>query len=401
MFEIYENRLIRRYDAETLWIEPWGENSLRVRATAEFQMPEDAWALLPQDTVNFRITIDENGASVINGKMKAVVDRSGKIRFYNQKEELLLEEFIRDMEQKDFSSHMRIRRRELKRNVGGTFQAKLRFESDPEEKLFGMGQYQQGTFNLKGTHLELVQRNAQCSVPFVLSSKGYGFLWNNPAVGEVAFGTNITQWKAEATHQIDYWITAGDAPNEIVEQYVKVTGLPPMMPESAMGFWQCKLRYRTQEELLNVAREYKKRNLPLSVIVIDFYHWTKFGEWKFDPEAWPDPDAMMEELKAMGIDVAVSVWPSVQYDSENFNEMLEKGYLTRTDSGVRISMQSTSWTIFFDATNEKAREYVWHKCKKVILTKESDISGWMLLNRSMLLIRITVQNRTGIRWDRI
>ena len=91
-----------------------------------------------------------------------------------------------------------------------------------------------------------------------------------------------------------------------------------MLPEWAAGFWQCKLRYQTQDELLAVAREHKRRGLPMSVIVIDYIHWTKMGEWKFDPACWPDPAAMVKELESLGIKVMVSVWPTVNPDSENF-----------------------------------------------------------------------------------
>ena len=195
-----------------------------------------------------------------------------------------------------------------------------------------MGQYQQELLNLKGADLELAHRNSQASVPFALSSLGYGFLWNNPAVGRCVFGANITSWEAESTKGMDYWITAGDTPAEIEEAYAGATGrVPMMMPEYAMGFWQCKLRYQTQEELLQVAREYKRLGLPISVIVVDFFHWPKQGEWRFDPTYWPDPDGMIRELKEMGIELMVSIWPTVDRASENYEEMLEKGYLIRTD----------------------------------------------------------------------
>ena len=108
-----------------------------------------------------------------------------------------------------------------------------------------------------------------------------------------------------------------------------------MMPEYGLGFWQCKLRYQTQEELLHVAREYKRQGLPIDVIVIDFFHWPHQGDWKFDPAYWPDPKAMIEELKSMGIQLMVSIWPTVETDSENYEEMLENGYLIRCDRGVR------------------------------------------------------------------
>lgn len=363
MFFEENGRLVRCYDAEILWVEPWGENSLRVRATCGPEMPEKDWALITPPACSAAVELCDTGASITNGKLRAFVSNSGKITFYNQNGKLLLEEFIRDMDQ-PFTSHMRIRSREHKGIPGGLYAITQWFESDPEEKLFGMGQYQQGTFNLKGSQLELAHRNAQASVPFVLSDKGYGMLWHNPAIGEATFGTNITKWHAVSSELLDYWITAGDTPSEIVESYVHATGLPPMMPDYAMGFWQCKLRYRTQEELLEVAREYKRRGLPISVIVIDYFHWTKHGDWKFDPRFWPDPEGMVKELKEMGIEVAVSIWPTVQQDSENYKEMLEKGYLTRTDMGARVSIHSMEWTIYFDATNENARKYVWEKAKK-------------------------------------
>lgn len=255
--------------------------------------------------------------------------------------------------------------REFKPNIGGLYHLTCRFESlDPDEKIYGMGQYQQPYLNLKGTDLELAHRNSQASVPFALSSRGYGILWNNPAVGRVVFGKNIMSYEAYASKIIDYWITAGDTPSEIEEAYAAVTGTVPMMPEYGLGFWQCKLRYQTQEELLTVAREYKRRNLPIDLIVIDFFHWPKQGEWKFDETYWPDPDAMVRELKEMGIELMVSVWPTVARDSENYQEMLEQGYLIRTERGFRVGLDFEGATVHVDATNPKAREYLWEKVRK-------------------------------------
>ena len=225
-----------------------------------------------------------------------------------------------------------------------------------------MGQYQQPDLDLKGCILELAHRNSQASVPFLLSSRGYGFLWNNPAIGQVTFGKNLTEWRAESTKQMDYWITAGDTPAEIEEAYANAAGKPPMMPEYGTGFWQCKLRYQTQEELLGIAREYKKRNLPLSVIVIDFFHWPHQGDWCFDPEYWPDPAGMVKELREMGVELMVSVWPTVEENSVHYKEMLELGYLTRSENGKRMNHLGN--TCFVDMTNPQARQYVWEKLKE-------------------------------------
>ena len=189
----------------------------------------------------------------------------------------------------------------------------------------------------------------------------YGII---PAIGNVVFGKNRTTWRLCSAKNIDYWITAGDTPSELEEAYAKATGTAPMIPEFATGFWQCKLRYQTQEELLEVAREYKKRGLPISVIVADYFHWPKQGEWKFDPTYWPDPDAMIAELKEMGIELMVSIWPTVDSESENYQEMLEKGYLVAADRGLRLSMCFHGDVMNYDATNPEARKYLWEKVKQ-------------------------------------
>lgn len=365
-FEEKDGALCYRYDAERLIIMPWGPNSLRIKSTKEPDMPMEDWALIEPKPSNAKISIEEYSAKIVNGKITAVINQIGKLEFYNQKGELLLEEYVRNRKDMYSStcSSLEVEGREFKPIIGGDYHLSMRFVSNPNEKIYGMGQYQQPFLDVKGADLELAHRNSQASVPFALSSLGYGFLWNNPAVGRVNFGKNITTWEAYSTKKLDYWITAGDTPAEIEEAYADATGKVPMMPKYAMGFWQCKLRYQTQEELLEVAREYKKRNLPISVIVVDFFHWPLQGEWKFDPTYWPDPDAMIKELKDMGIELMVSIWPTVDYRSENFDEMMNKGLLVRTDKGFRICMNFMGNTIHYDPTNPEAREYVWKKAKK-------------------------------------
>lgn len=367
MLEIRENKLVYRYDAEEVWIEPWGPNALRVRATKERRMPEEDWALCRKGDAETDISYTEQGARIINGKIRAEITKLGKIMIYHADGRLLLEEYCRN--RRDLldakCSAIEVEAREFKPIQGGDYHLTMRFESvDKDEKIYGMGQYQQPYLDLKGLDLELAHRNSQASVPFALSSLGYGFLWNNPGVGRAVFGKNIMSFEAYSTKALDYWVTAGDTPAEIEEAYAAVTGTVPMMPEYGLGFWQCKLRYQTQEELLSVAREYKRRNLPIDVIVIDFFHWPKQGEWKFDPVYWPDPAAMVRELKEMGIELMVSIWPTVDKTCENYEEMLEKGYLIRTERGFRVGLDFQGATIHYDATNPEARAYLWKKVKK-------------------------------------
>lgn len=367
MLKEENGRLIYHYDAEDLIIEPWGKNSFRVRAIKCRKMPKENWALLKPEKTVTQISVSEEKASIINGNAKIVVTGRGKLMLYNQKGKLLLEEYTRNRRDllDEKCSAIEVEAREFKPNLGGDYHLAMRFESlDPKEKIFGMGQYQQPYLDLKGADLELAQRNSQSSVPFALSSLGYGFLWNNPGIGRAVFGKNITSFETYSTKVLDYWVTVWDTPAEIEEAYAKATGKVPMMPEYGLGFWQCKLRYQTQEELMGVAREYKRRNLPIDLIVIDYFHWPKQGEWKFDPVYWPDPDSMIRELKEMGIELMVSIWPTVDKNCENYEEMLEKGYLIRTERGFRVGMDFEGTTIHFDTTNPEAREYVWEKAKK-------------------------------------
>ena len=139
-----------------------------------------------------------------------------------------------------------------------------------------------------------------------------------------------------------------------------------MLPEWAAGFWQSKLRYRTQDELLAVAREYHARGLPLSVIVADFFHWTHLGDWRFDPAEWPDPAAMVRELDDLGVKLMVSVWPSVSPLSENYRALHEQGLLVAAENGVpaHAPWKDKGFDVempvaFYDATNPAARQFVW------------------------------------------
>ena len=244
------NRIVFQYDSESLWIEPWGDNALRVRSTCDATMPLENWALKDPPTSKILVLIGEEEARITNGDINAVITSGGKITIFNSKGHTILKEYSRnrlDFYDPQWSS-LNISAREFKPILGvtGAHHLSMRFESlDAEEKIFGMGQYQQPYLNLKGLELELAQRNSQASVPFALSSLGYGFLWNNPAIGRAVFGKNVMSFEALSTNILDYWIVAGDSPSDIEEAYAKVTGTVPMMPEYGLGFWQCKLRYQT------------------------------------------------------------------------------------------------------------------------------------------------------------
>ena len=358
------NSLLCTLDREILKIEPWGLNGIRVRATRLNTIKTD-WisALLLQADRPVEVEMSESGASLRNGAMLVRVGARGDLTFLNADtgQELIKEKPIHTLS---------IPSRSYKDLKGDLFHIEACFEAYDDEHIYGLGQHQHDRLDQKGCVIELIQRNTEVSIPFLLSSKGYGFLWNNPAVGRVELAQNATRWVAEAAPQIDYWITTGETPADILSNYADVTGHVPEFPEWASGFWQSKLRYASQAELEAVALEYHKHKLPLSVIVIDFFHWTRQGDWTFDPEAWPDPVGMVKRLNELGVKVMVSVWPTVNRLSPNYKEMWDKGYIVRNIKGspaqmyfVDVQAEQGVYVHYYDSTHPGARKYIWEKAK--------------------------------------
>ncbi len=363
------------YNGDWLRIEAYGSHGLRLRASNRPPRDASPGALLAVAPVAPVVSRDGAVARIVNGEITAEIDLQGRVRFLGVDGRVLLEEKWRQrdtvtkfwtvgVQEVRTISALGIAGREFKPLRGDASQITVRFEAKVDERLFGMGQYQQPNLDLAGCVLELAQRNSQASVPFVVSSHGYGFLWNSPAVGEVSFAANGAIWKAQAAREIDYWITAAATPAAILRNYARVTGTVPMMPDYALGLWQSKLRYRTQDELLDVARDYHRRGIPLAVIVADFFHWPVQGDWRFDPREWPDPAAMTAELQAMGTQLLVSVWPTVDPRSENYAEMAEKGYLVRANRGIDIQQEFLGNTRFIDTTHPGARALLWDRAKR-------------------------------------
>lgn len=366
--ELKNNALVIRHQTERLLIQSWGQDSLRVRATKYMDFTGRDWALtepIPELSPVVEISEDGRSASITNGRVCATITPRGVLTFFRDGKQILKEYFrFYDGTVTKESHCLKIASRDWKPIIGGDYELAVRFNPNDGEKIFGMGQYQQPYLDLKGCVLELAQRNSQVTIPYMVSSLGYGFLWNSPAVGRVSFGRNYTQWEAGAVKEMDYWITVGDTPKDMVANYTAVTGRAPMIPDGLLGLWQCKLRYRTQEEVLSVARRYKELGIPLDVIVIDFFHWTRQGDWCFDPKYWPDPKAMCDELHANGTKVIVSVWPSVDKKSKNYYALLDRGLLIRTEHGTDQTYDFQGDCLEIDCTNPEAQKFVWEVCKK-------------------------------------
>ncbi|MDA2803436.1 glycoside hydrolase family 31 protein [Nocardiopsis suaedae] len=362
MFHEIDGGIEWRGGHQVVRVEAWGRDAVRVRAGLYGLTDGLPGALGPRPDHDAKTVVADDRAVLSNGAVTVEVDAAGMLRFLRggTGEELFAEE----------RAHFWWPGPRAFTSTGnGYYRIEQRFRAYEGERLYGLGQHTHGLFDQKGAVVDLVQRNAEVTIPFLVSSRGYGVLWNNPAIGRVELAETGTRWVADSARQIDYWVTAG-RPADVLARYADATGHAPELPEWASGFWQCKLRYKTQEELLEVAREYKRRGVPLSVIVSDFFHWSHLGDWRFDPEEWPDPAAMVRELREMGTELMVSVWPSVSPLSENYTEMMGAGHLVATEQGPPVHADWAEKGVdghvqvsFYDATNPEARRYVWEKVR--------------------------------------
>lgn len=364
MAEFGTDVLAFRAADHVLRVEAWGTDSVRVRVARTVIIDRDNALVDPPATTEVVVTRHNTTSSLVNGELRVDLSEAGELRFSRTTDQ---SELLSEM-----PAHFAWPGPRLFLSVGDeSYRLEQRFRAYAGEKIFGLGQHLHGRLDQKGMVLDLIQRNAEVTIPFAVSSRGYGFLWNSPAVGRVEFAENGTRWVSDAARQIDYWVTTGDGPAEIMAHYADATGHSPAMPLWATGLWQSKLRYKTQSELLAVARSYRDRGLPLAVIVADYFHWTRLGEWRFDLSEWPDPRAMVEELASMGTKLMVSVWPSVSTLAASYEAMRQDGYLVGTGQGSAVhhlfpdkgSLSGTLGVSFYDATNPAARDFVWDAIK--------------------------------------
>jgi alpha-D-xyloside xylohydrolase len=188
----------------------------------------------------------------------------------------------------------------------------------------------------------------------------------------------ISFW-SEVADQIDYYFISGENMDEVISGYRTVTGKAPVMPEWAMGFWQSRQRYTNQEELLDVVREYRKRNIPFDNIVLDWQYWPadKWGDHQFDVTRFPDPDGMIRTLHDdLNARIMISVWPKYYVGTENYEAMKSKGYLYMRN----VEMERRDWigylSTFYDAFNADARTAFWNQINIALYSR--GIDAWWL-----------------------
>ena len=247
-----------------------------------------------------------------------------------------------------------------------------------DERIYGLGQHQSGVWNYRGTTVHLQQRNMEVGLPVLVSSRGYGVLWDNPAVTDVDVGKtdgNVLSWNSEAGGAVDYYFMSGPSADDVIRDYRELTGAAPMMPEWLWGFWQCKERYQTQAEMTNIVAEYRKLGVPLDGIIQDWQYWTNggWGSHAFDPARYANPAEMVKDLHAMHAHVLISIWPKFDLGTENSMAMEKAGALYPP---VLPSVYPKGRQKWYDPFNANGRKTYWSLVSKDLFSLGFD--GWWL-----------------------
>jgi alpha-D-xyloside xylohydrolase len=264
---------------------------------------------------DFRETPDS--FSVATGALEARVDRrSGAVSFFDAKGAAYLAEAPTG---RTFSPTP-------VRNLGAQ-QTEQDFTLAPNEAIFGLGQQANGPWNYRGRTVQLLQSNMNIALPVLISSRGYGVLWDNPAVTTVAVGAtareNVVSWTSEVGRAIDYYFLAGPDISQVVADYRQLTGSAPMLGKWVFGFWQCREHYETQAEILGVLAKYRERGTPIDGVIQDWQYWTPkpWGSHEFDPQRYPDPAGMVRQIHDQHAHIIISVWSRFDVGSENLRQL--------------------------------------------------------------------------------
>lgn len=244
------------------------------------------------------------------------------------------------------------------------YRGKLYFDWAPDEQIHGLGQGEEGIYNYRGNVQYLYQHNMRIPIPFFLSDQKYGILADCGSLMTFNDDSRGSYLYLDMIEQLDYYFIAGESVDEIIAGYRKLTGKAVMLPKWAYGYVQSKEAYRTQEEIIEIAKEYRKRKIGLDCVVQDWNTWEdgKWGNKKVDKKRYPDLKKMNQTLHDMNVHTMVSVWPNMNSGTEDCDEMEAHGFL--------LNDYAT-----YDAYDEKARKLYWKQAEEELFSGGFD-SWW-------------------------
>ncbi len=244
---------------------------------------------------------------------------------------------------------------------------------DTQEAFYGLGQHQAGVWNYRGESVDLSQDNTNISVPFLLSSNGYGIFWNNGSRSRLNNRfVHAFYLSSEVSDSMDYYFFYGPDFDHLIADYRELTGAAPLFGKWAYGYWQCKNRYDSQQELLAIAQKYRDLHIPLDSIVQDWFWWNTMGEPVFNKN-YPDSKGMIDALHKNNVHLMISVWPYFRPGSPVYDDMDKRGFfIDRT----KVQSFHPPRMALYDAFNPDARKYYWNLMNDALFKIGAD--AWWL-----------------------
>jgi len=260
-----------------------------------------------------------------------------------------------------------------------TYSCSTTFWSPRDEGLFGLGCHplDSGAINYKGRNQELLIKYLTGAIPVLLSTKGYGILWDNYSASKFV-GTDPSkyQYVSESGNLIDYYFFYGPDFDRIVAEYRDATGRAPMFGKWAYGLFQSEDRYKTQAEVLAAGAGYRKAHIPVDVVVQDWYYWEPLpiGSHVMNAQRYPDPKSMVDSLHNWNLHAMISIWPVFGTGTANFNALRQMGGLT---SITWDNVVTHTFDTYYDAHNPSARQLYWEQARDSLVKRYGWDAWWI------------------------
>lgn len=287
--------------------------------------------------------------------------QTGKVSFSNLKGEALFAE-------KDFGAQFT----PIKDVDKNTYTIRQAFMLDKEEPIYGLGQQQEGKMNQRGQKLFLRQDNTKICIPFIQSVKGYGMFWDNYSPTTFVDNAQEMSFESQVGDCMDYYFLYGQNADGVVAQMRDLTGQSPLIPLWTLGYWQCRERYTSQEEIVNVVEKYRNLKVPLDGIIQDWQYWgpnTNWNSMNFDNPSYSEPQKMIDRIHQLNAHLMISIWASFGKETKQFAELKEKKALLDFETYPAEAKP-------YDPYNPDARDIYWRYLKKGLFDKGID-AWWM------------------------
>ena len=234
------------------------------------------------------------------------------------------------------------------------FHAKLKLNFAENEAVYGLGQHEEGILNYRGHSQFLYQQNMKIAMPVLVSSSGYGILFDTCAYSTFRDDVHGSYFWTDCVEQFDFYFCKGPEFDDIVSSIRKLSGRPSMIPKWAFGFIQSKERYKNQQEIIETALEHRKRQIPLDCIVQDWHYWPQ-GEWgwkHFDKKYYPNPESLCNELHSSDVKFMISIWPHMRGDNNKDLDDLKAKEMLLADQAT------------YNAFDSNCRKQYWEQADK-------------------------------------